>query len=149
MRHRPHRRPPAPTPSSDRRIKLPAKELGPRKGERGSLLCALDIVFNGRVGSERSGKRTEDAIEASDLVHVTNDEKFVRKAACRLVSPDARLVFLDRLLEMFPRLRGLHHLLLDGFTEVASPKGVLLLERIARGKAAPDRARAVLAARGL
>jgi hypothetical protein len=140
----------------DRRVKaLPAKELGPRKGERGSLLRALDVVLNGRVGAERSGERNEDAIGPGDLVHVTNDEKFVREAACRLVSPDARLVFLggepvlDHLLEVFPRLRGLHHLLLDGFADVASPRAVDLLQRIAKGKEAPDRARAVLAARGL
>jgi len=88
-------------------------------------------------------------------VHVTGDDKFVREAACRLVSPDARLVFLggepvlDHLLDVFPRLRGHHHLLLDGFAEVASPRAVDLLQRIAKGKEAPDRARAVLAARGL
>jgi hypothetical protein len=140
----------------DRRVKaLPSKELGPRKGERGSLLRALDVVLNGRTGAERSGERNEDAIEPGDLVHVTNDEKFVREAACRLASPDARLVFLggdpvlDHLLEVFPRLRGLHHLLLDGFAEVASPKAVLLLQRIAKGREVPDRANALLAARGL
>jgi len=140
----------------DRRVKaLPAKELGPRKGERGSLVRALDIVLNGRAGSERSGERNEAAIEPSDLVHIHNDEKFVREAACRMASPDARLVFLggdpvlDHMLEVFPRFRGLHHLLLDGFAEVASPKAALLLERIAKGKEAPDRAKAVLAARGL
>jgi hypothetical protein len=140
----------------DRRVKaLPAKELGPRKGERGSLLRALDLVLHGRAGAERSGERNEDVIEANDLVHVTSDEKFVREVACQLVSPDARLVFLggdpilDHLLEVFPRFRGLHPLLIDGFAEVASPKAALLLERIAKGKEAPDRARAVLAARGL
>jgi hypothetical protein len=140
----------------DRRVKaLPAKELGPRKGERGSLLRALDVVLNGRTGAERSGERSEDAIEAGDLVHVTGDEKFVREAACRVVSPDARLVFLggepvlDHLLDVFPRLRGAHHLLLDGLTEVASPRAVELIQRIAKGKEVPDRAKAVLAARGL
>lgn len=140
----------------DRRVKaLPSKELGPRKGERGSLLRALDVVLNGRTGAERSGERNEDAIAPGDLVHVTNDEKFVREAACRLASPDARLVFLggdpvlDHLLEVFPRLRGLHHLLLDGFAEVASPRAILLLQRIAKGREAPDRASALLAARGL
>lgn len=140
----------------DRRVKaLPQKELGPRKGERGSLLRALDVVLNGRTGAERSGERNEDAIAPSALLHVTNDEKFVREAACRLASPDARLAFLggdpvlDHLLDVFPRLRGLHHLLLDGFAEVASPKAIELVQRVARGKEAPDRAKAVLAARGL
>lgn len=140
----------------ERRVKtLRNKELGPRKGERGSLLRALDIVLNGRAGSERSGERNEDAIEAGDLVHVTNDEKFVREAACRLVSPDARLVFLggepvlDHLLDGFARLRGVHHAVIDGFAEVASPRAVELLQRVAKGKEAADRARAVLAARGV
>jgi hypothetical protein len=140
----------------DRRVKaLPAKELGPRKGERGSLLRALDLVLHGRTGAERSGERTEDAIEPGALLHVTNDETFVREAACRLASPDARLVFLggdpviDHLLDVFPRLRGVHHLLVDGFAEVASPKAVELLQRVAKGKEVPDRAKAVLAARGL
>lgn len=140
----------------DRRVKaLPAKELGPRKGERGSLLRALDIVLNGRTGAERSGERNEDSIAPADLVHITNDEKFVREAASQLVSPDARLVFLggepvlEHMLEVFPRFRGLHHLLLDGFAEVASPKAIELLQRIAKGKEVPDRAKAVLAARGL
>ena len=64
------------------------------RGERGSLLRALALVLNGRAGSERSGERNEDVIEASDLVHINNDEKFVRQAACQLVSSDARLVFL-------------------------------------------------------
>src|SRR5262249_11441727 len=92
----------------ERRVKaLPNKELGPRKGERGSLLRALDVVLTGRAGCERSGERNEDAIEPGDLVHVTNDENFVREAACRLASPDARLVFLggepvlDHLLDVF------------------------------------------------
>ncbi len=140
----------------DRRVKaLPTKELGPRKGERGSLLRALDLVLNGRAGAERSGERNEDVLEPGALVHVTNDEKFVREAACRLASPDPRLVFLggepvlDHLLEVFPRLRGQHHLLVDGFAEVASPKAIELLQRIAKGKEVPDRAKAVLAARGL
>jgi hypothetical protein len=140
----------------DRRVKaLPAKELGPRKGERGSLLRALDVVLNGRKGAERSGERNEDVLEPGALVHVTGDEKFVREAACRLASADPRLVFLggepvlDHLLEVFPRLRGQHHLLVDGFAEVASPKAIELLQRIAKGKEVPDRAKAVLAARGL
>lgn len=140
----------------DRRVKaLPAKELGTRKGERGSLLRALDLVLNGRTGAERSGERNEDVIEASDLVHITNDDKFVRQAASQLVSPDARLVFLggdpvlEHMLEVFPRFRGLHPLLVDNFAEVASPKAVELLQRIAKGKEVPDRAKAVLAARGL
>src|SRR5262245_34136525 len=78
----------------ERRVKaLPNKELGPRKGERGSLLRALDVVLHGRAGSERSGERSEDAIEPGDLLHVTGDEAYVREAACRVVSPDARLVF--------------------------------------------------------
>ena len=140
----------------DRRVKaLPSKELGPRKGERGSLLRALDIVLHGRAGVERSGERSEDIIEPGDLVHVTGDAAFVRDAACKRVSPDPRLVFLggepvlDHLLDGFVRLRGLHPALLDGFSEVASPKAVQLLQRIAAGKEAPDRARAVLAARGV
>jgi hypothetical protein len=140
----------------ERRVKvLPSKELGPRKGERGSLLRALDIVLHGRTGAERSGERNEDAIAPSDLVHVTDDEAFVRDAACRLASPDARLVFLggdpvlDHLLEVFPRLRSTHHVLIDGFAEVASPKAIELLQRVAKAKEAPDRARAVLAARGV
>src|SRR5262249_15489779 len=42
----------------DRRVKaLPSKELGPRRGERGSLLRALDVVLHGRLGAERSGER--------------------------------------------------------------------------------------------
>src|SRR6185369_7413573 len=58
----------------DRRVKaLPNKELGPRKGERGSLLRALDLVLNGRAGAERSGERNEDALDPSALLHVTND----------------------------------------------------------------------------
>jgi hypothetical protein len=140
----------------DRRVKaLAAKELGPRKGERGSLLRALDVVLNGRTGAERSGERNEDVIQPGDLLHVTNDQAFVREAACRLASADPRLVFLggdpvlDHLIEVFPRLRGLHHALVDGFAEIASPKAVELLQRVAKGKEAPDRAKAVLAARGL
>jgi hypothetical protein len=140
----------------ERRVKtLASKELGPRRGERGSLLRALDVVLNGRTGSERSGERNEDAIAPGDLVHVTGDDAYVREAACRVVSPDARLVFLggepvlDHLLDMFSRLRGTHHVLIDGFAEVASPRAVELLQRVAKGKEAPDRARAVLAARGL
>jgi hypothetical protein len=140
----------------DRRVKaLPQKELGPRKGERGSLLRALDLVLNGRAGAERSGERNEDALDPSALVHVTSDETFVSEAARRLASPDARLVFLggdpvlEHLLEVFPRLRGQHHLLVDSFAEVASPRAVELLQRVAKGKEVPDRARAVLAARGL
>ncbi|HEU4728758.1 MAG TPA: hypothetical protein VFT22_12730 [Kofleriaceae bacterium] len=140
----------------ERRVKaLPAKELGPRKGERGSLLRALDVVLNGRTGAERSGERNEDAIAPDDLLHVTGDEAFVREAACRVASPDPRLVFLggepvlDHLLDVFPRLRGQHHLVLDGFAEVASPRAVELLQRVAKGKEVPERARAVLAARGL
>jgi hypothetical protein len=140
----------------DRRVKaLPAKELGPRKGERGSLLRALDLVLNGRAGAERSGERNEDVIEASGLVHINNDDKFVRQAASQLVTSDSRLVFLggdpviDHMLEVFPRFRGLHAVLLDNFAEVASPKAVELLKRIAKGKEVPERAQAVLAARGL
>jgi hypothetical protein len=140
----------------ERRVKvLPSKELGPRKGERGSLLRALDIVLHGRTGAERSGERNEDAIGPGDLVHVTDDDAFVRDAACQLASPDARLVFLggdpvlDHMLEVFPRLRSTHHILIDGFAEVASPKAIELLQRVAKGKEAPDRARAVLAARGV
>jgi len=139
----------------ERRVKaLASKELGPRKGERGSLLRALDVVLNGRTGAERSGERTEDAIQAGDLVHITNDDAFVREAASRLVSPDPRLVFLggepvlEHLLEVFPRFRGQHHLLVDRFAEVASPRAIELLTRIAKGKEVPDRAKAVLAARG-
>jgi hypothetical protein len=140
----------------DRRVKaLPSKELGPRKGERGSLLRALDIVLHGRAGAERSGERSEDTIEPADLVHITGDRDFVREAACRQLSTDPRLVFLggepvlEQLLDRFARLRGLHHVLVDGFADVASPRAVQLLQRIAAGKEAPDRARAVLAARGL
>jgi hypothetical protein len=139
----------------DRRVKaLPTKELGPRKGERGSLLRALDLVLHGKAGAERSGERNEDEIVAGDLVHVTGDEAFVREAACRIVNHDPRLVFLggepvlDHMLDVFLRFRGLHNALIDGFAEVASPKAVELLQRIARGKEAPDRAKAVLAARG-
>jgi hypothetical protein len=140
----------------DRRVKtLPSKELGPRKGERGSLLRALDLVLHGRAGVERSGERSEDAIEPGDLVHVTNDAKFVCEAARQHASADPRLVFLggepvlDHLLDVFLRLRGLHAQLTDGFAEVASAKAVELLQRIAKGREAPDRARAVLAARRL
>ena len=140
----------------DRRIKLlPTKELGPRKGERGSLLRALDVVLHGRAGAERSGERNEDAIEPGDLVHITGDRDFVRAAACQRLSPDPRLVFLggepvlDHLLDGFVRLRGLHQALLDGFAGVASPKAVQLLQRIAAGKEAADRAKAILAARGV
>jgi hypothetical protein len=140
----------------DRRVKaLPAKELGPRKGERGSILRALDVVLNGRTGSERSGERNEDAIEPADLVHITGDEAFVREAACRRVSPDSRLVFLggepvlDHLLDMFARLRGLHHVVIDSFADVASPKAIELLQRVAKGKEAAERARKVLADRGV
>jgi hypothetical protein len=139
----------------DRRVKaLPSKELGPRKGERGSLLRALDLVLHGRAGAERSGERNEDVIEPGDLVHVTGDRDFVREAACRRLSPDARLVFLggepvlEHLLDGFIRMRGLHNALLDSFAEVASPRALQLLQRIAAGKEAPDRAKAVLAARG-
>lgn len=139
----------------DRRVKaLPTKELGPRKGERGSLLRALDVVLHGRAGAERSGERTEDVIEPGDLMHVTGDPEFVREIACQQVSPDPRLVFLggepvlDHLLDRFVRLRGMHHTVLDGFADVASPKVVQLLQRIAAGKEAPDRAKALLAARG-
>jgi hypothetical protein len=139
----------------DRRVKaLPQKELGPRKGERGSLLRALDVVLHGRAGAERSGERSEDAIQPGDLLHVTDDAAFVCEAACRVVSADARLVFLggepvlDHVLDGFVRLRGAHHALLDGFAEVASPKATKLIERIAGGKEAADRARALLAARG-
>jgi len=139
----------------DRRVKaLPSKELGPRRGERGSLLRALDVVLHGRLGAERSGERSEDGIEPADLVHVTDDPEFVREAACRRLSPDARLVFLggepvlDHLLDSFLRLRGAHHALLDGFADVAAPAAVRLLERIAAGKEAPERARVVLTARG-
>jgi hypothetical protein len=140
----------------DRRVKaLPTKELGPRRGERGSLLRALDVVLHGRLGAERSGERSEDGIEPGDLLHVAGDPEFVRDAACRRLSPDARLVFLggepvlDHLLDSFLRLRGAHHALVDGFADVASPAAVRLLERIAAGKEAPERARAALTARGL
>jgi hypothetical protein len=140
----------------DRRVKaLPSKELGPRKGERGSLLRALDVVLNGRAGAERSGERNEDEIEPGDLVHIANDDKFVREAACRVVTHDARLTFLggepvlDHALDVFMRFRGQHHLLVDGFADVASPKAIELLQRIAKGKEAADRAKAALAARGL
>ncbi|HEX3757489.1 MAG TPA: hypothetical protein VHW23_02240 [Kofleriaceae bacterium] len=139
----------------DRRVKaLPSKELGPRRGERGSLLRALDVVLHGRLGAERSGERDEDAIDPGDLIHVTDDEAFVREAACRRVSPDARLVFLggepvlDHLLDGFARLRGAHHALVDELADVASPRAIQLLQRIAAGKEAPDHAKAVLAARG-
>jgi hypothetical protein len=138
----------------DRRVKL-RKDLGPRKGEYGSLLRALDVVLNGRTGCERSGERNEDALEPADLVHVVDDATFVREAACQRTPTDARLVFLggepvlDHMLEGFARLRGLHTQLVDGFAEVASPKAIELLQRIAKAKEAPDRARAVLAARGL
>ena len=140
----------------DRRVKaLPSKELGPRKGERGSLLRALDIVLNGKAGTERSGERSEDEIVAGDLVHIAKDEAFVREAACRIVTSDARLTFLggdpvlDHALDVFPRFRGSHHVLLDGFAEVASPKAIELLQRLAKGKEVADRARAVLLARGV
>jgi hypothetical protein len=139
----------------ERRVKaLPTKELAPRKGERGSLLRALDVVLNGKTGAERSGERSEDAIEPGDLVHIVGDEAFVRAAACRVTAPDPRLVFLggepvlDHLLEAFPRLRGQHHAVVDGFADVASPKAIELLQRVAKGKEAPERARVVLAARG-
>src|SRR5262249_29507378 len=139
----------------DRRVKaLRNKELGPRKGERGSLLRALDVVLHGRAGAERSGARNDDAIQPAHLLHVIGDESFVREAACRRVSADARLVFLggepvlDHMLESFVRLRGLHAALIEEFAEVASPKAIELLQRIAKGKEAPERARAVLAARG-
>jgi len=140
----------------DRRVKaLPTKELGPRRGERGSLLRALDVVLHGRLGAERSGERSEDGVEPGDLLHVTDDAEFVREAALLRIAPDARLVFLggepvlERLLDGFARLRGAHHALLDGFAEVASPAAIQLVQRIAAGKEAPDRAKAVLAARGL
>jgi hypothetical protein len=139
----------------DRRVKaLPQKELGPRKGERGSLLRALDVVLNGRAGTERSGERSEDEIEPGDLVHITNDAEFVRDAACRVISADPRLVFLggdpvlDHVLDSFARLRGAHQAVLDGFADVASPTATKLIERIAGGREAAERARAVLAARG-
>jgi hypothetical protein len=140
----------------DRRVKaLPTKELPPRKGERGSLLRALDVVLHGRLGAERSGERDEDGIDPGDLVHVTADEAFVRELATQRASPDPRLVFLggepvlEHLVDRFVRLRGHHHLVLDGFAEVASPRAIELLQRIARGKEAPERAQAVLAARGV
>jgi len=139
----------------DRRVKaLPTKELGPRRGERGSLLRALDVVLHGRLGAERSGERDQDAIDPADLVHVIDDEAFVRDAACRRASPDARLVFLggepvlDHLLDGFARLRGAHHALLDSFADVASPRAIQLIQRIAAGREAPERAKAMLAARG-
>jgi hypothetical protein len=139
----------------DRRVKaLPDKELKPRKGERGSILRALDVVLNGKVGAERSGERNEDQILAQDLVHVTKDEAFVQKAASALSTPDARLVFLggepvlEHLVDVFIRLRGMHHLLIDNFAEVASPKAVELLKKIAKGKEAAERAQAILAERG-
>lgn len=140
----------------DRRVKtLPTKELGPRKGERGSLLRALDLVLHGRAGAERSGERTEDAIEPADLVHIHDDAEFVREAAKLRVCADPRLAFLggdavlEHWLEVFLRLRGLHAQLADNLAEVASPNAVALLQRIAKGKEAAERAQAVLAARGL
>jgi hypothetical protein len=140
----------------ERRVKaLPSKELGPRKGERGSLVRALDVVLHGRAGAERSGERSEDVIDPGDLVHITNDAEFVREVACQQIAPDPRLVFLggdpvlEHLLDRFIRLRGMHHALLDGFAEVASPRAIKLIERIAAGKEAAERAKAVLAARGL
>ncbi|HEX4416352.1 MAG TPA: hypothetical protein VH165_00575 [Kofleriaceae bacterium] len=140
----------------DRRVKaLPTKELGPRKGERGSLLRALDLVLNGRAGVERSGERDEDMLEPADLVHITNDPAFVCEAARQRVSVDSRMVFLggepvlERMIEVFPRFRGMHPQLLDSFAEVASPRAVELLQRIAKGKEVAERAQAVLAARGL
>jgi len=140
----------------DRRVKsLPTKELGPRKGERGSLLRALDVVLHGRAGAERSGERSEDILEPGELVHVLDDEAFVSETARQRVSPDPRLVFLggepvlDHLADHFIRLRGLHAALVEGFAEVASPRAVQLLQKIAAGKEAPDRARAALAARGV
>ena len=139
----------------DRRVKaLPNKELGPRKGERGSLLRALDIVLNGKVGAERSGERNEDTIDAGDLVHVVKDEAFVRAAASQQHAPDSRLTFLggepvlEHLLDVFLRLRGLHNQLIDNFAEVSSPKAIELLQKIAKGKEAPERAAKVLAERG-
>ena len=140
----------------ERRVKaLPSKELGPRRGERGSLLRALDVVLHGRLGAERSGERSEDAIEPGDLLHVTDDAEFVREAALVRIAPDARLVFLggepvlEYLLDRFVRLRGHHHAVLEGFAEIASPRAVELVQRIARGKEVPERAQAVLAARGI
>ncbi|HEY0192543.1 MAG TPA: hypothetical protein VGC42_15600 [Kofleriaceae bacterium] len=140
----------------DRRVKaLADKELKPRKGEHGSLLRALDLVLHGKAGVERSGERSEDAFEPADMVHVTDDRELVAAVAREKVTPDSRLVFLggdtvlDRMLEVFPRFRGLHHALIDGFADVASPQAVELLQRIARGKEAAERAQAVLAARGL
>jgi len=56
---------------------------------------------------------------------------------------------LEHLLEGFARLRGLHGALLDGFADVASPRAVQLIQRIAAGREAADRAKAVLAARGV
>jgi hypothetical protein len=142
----------------DRRVKtLPTKELGPRKGERGSLIRALDVVLHGRAGAERSGERNEDMLEPSDLVHVTAaaDGEFVTEAARQRVCADPRMVFLggepvlDRILEVFPRFRSQHHQLLDGFADLASAKAVELIQRIAKGKEAAERAQAVLAARGV
>ncbi len=139
----------------DRRVKsLPNKELPPRKGERGSLIRALDVALHGKLGAERSGERTDDGFEPNDLLHVTDDEAFVRTAATQVVAPDSRLVFLggepvlDRILEVFVRFRGQHAALLDNFAEVASDKVSKLLEKIAKGKEAPERAAALLAARG-
>jgi hypothetical protein len=138
----------------DRRVKaLPNKELGPRKGERGSLLRALDVVLNGKVGAERSGERNEDTIHANDLVHVLKDEAFVRAAATQQHAPDSRLTFLggepvlEHLLDVFLRLRGLHNQLIDNFAEVSSPKVTELLQKIAKGKEAPERAAKILAER--
>lgn len=140
----------------DRRVKtLPNKELGPRKGERGSLLRALDLVLHGRAGAERSGERTEDVIEPADLVHIHDDAAFVQEAAKMRVCADPRLAFLggdavlEHWLEVFLRLRGLHAQLADNLAEVASPTAIALLQRIAKGKEAAERAQAVLAARGL
>lgn len=140
----------------DKRVKgLPDKELKPRKGERGSLLRALDVVLNGKVGAERSGERNEDALLGDDLVHVMRDEAFVCEAACRINSADARLVFLggepvlEHLVDHFLRLRGMHNALIDNFAEVASPKAVALLQKIAKGREAAERAQKVLADRGV
>ncbi len=139
----------------DRRVKsLPNKELPPRKGERGSLLRALDVALHGKLGAERSGERIEDGFEPTDLLHVTDDESFVRTAASQVVAPDSRLVFLggepvlDHVLEVFGRFRGQHAALLDNFAEVAGTKVVDLFKRIAKAKEVPDRANALLAARG-
>ena len=71
------------------------------------------------------------------------------------VCADPRMVFLggesvlDRMLEVFPRFRNQHHQLLDGFADVASDKAVELIQRIAKGREAAERAQAVLAARGI